>query len=462
MGERILIVEDEATLRNNIKRYLEKQDHRVDAVGSGEEAIELLGEEAIDVILTDLRLPGADGLAVLDHARSVSPDTVVIIMTAYASLGSAVEALRRGAHDYMLKPISLAAMGSKVERIAEYRALGRENARLRSMLRDSEDPAALLHLESRSMQELETLVAKVARGHSNVLITGESGTGKEIVARAIHGLSSRADKPFVPVNVSAIPESLVESTLFGHERGAFTGADRRREGLFRAADGGTLFLDEIGELPPALQAKLLRAVETKEVMPVGSDRGLKVDTRVVSASHRDLPAMAADGDFREDLLYRLSVVRLDVPPLRDRVEDIPTLVARFVTKQAREQKKRVFQVAPEAMQRLMRYRWPGNVRELSNVIERAVLLAEPETIGVDDLPAEIRGPAGLDADERRLDVVMTAFERSHIASVLASCDGNRERAASMLGISPATLYRRLEKLDLKGYRGGVLESGSQS
>ena len=452
MGERILVVEDEATLRANLQRYLERQGHRVSATGDGDEAIELLGGGPFDVVLTDLRLPGTDGLAILEYVRASSPDTVVLIMTAYASVASAVEALRRGAHDYLLKPVSLAAVEAKIDRIAESRALARENARLRGLLRADGDPASLLELESRAMKELVAMVRKVAGGSSNVLVAGESGTGKEIVARAIHDLSERRDGPFVPVNVSAIPEHLIESTLFGHERGAFTGADRRREGLFRAADGGTLFLDEIGELSLPLQAKLLRAVETKVVMPVGSDRGERVETRIVSASHRDLSAMAEERAFREDLLYRLSVIRIDVPPLRERVEDIPTLVSRFVARQAREQSRRVRAVEPAALQRLMRYRWPGNVRELSNVIERAVLLAETDQVRLDDLPAEIRG-AEVDPDESRLDTAMASFERRHIASVLASCDGNRERTARTLGISPATLYRRLEKLDLKGYRG---------
>lgn len=452
MPERILVVEDEATLRINIERYLSRQGHELTTAPTGEAAIELLTSQVFDVVLTDLRLPSLDGLEVLEHTRSVSADTVVLIMTAYGSLASAVEALRRGAHDYLLKPISLAALGTKIQRIAEYRALGRENQRLRSMLREEGDAAALLHLESAPMRALEHVVGRVAPGSSNILITGESGTGKEIVARALHELSERRDQPFVPVNVSAIAENLVESTLFGHERGSFTGADRRRDGLFRAAHGGTLFLDEIGELPLPVQATLLRAVETKVVMPVGSDREIQVDIRVVSASHRDLGAMTRANTFREDLLYRLSVVRLDVPPLRERVEDIPTLVSRFVAKQAREQKKRVFGVEPDAMQLLLRYHWPGNVRELSNVIERAVLLTEPELIGSEDLPLEIRGSELL-ADECNLEQAMASFERRHVASVLVSVEGNRERAAKLLAISPATLYRRLEKLGLKGYRG---------
>ena len=345
MGERILIAEDEATLRSNMQKFLEKHGHQVTAVGDGAEALGLLGENEFDVVLTDLRMPTADGLMILDRVRSVSPDSAVLIMTAYGSVSSAVEALRRGAHDYLLKPLSLAALATKIGRIAEHRALGRENKRLRGMLGHGTEAAELLRLDSEPMRALESMVRKVAPGHSNVLICGESGTGKEIVARAIHELSTQRDAPFVPVNVSAIPDTLVESTLFGHEKGAFTSAERRRDGLFRAASGGTLFLDEIGELPMTVQAKLLRAVEAKEVLPVGADRAVPVDARLVSASHRDLTQMASDHEFREDLLYRLSVVRLEVPPLRERLDDIPALVRRFIDRQAREQKKRVFTVS---------------------------------------------------------------------------------------------------------------------
>ncbi len=460
MGERILVVEDEATLRSNLEKYLAKLGHEVRSARDGAEAMRRLEEGACDVVLTDLCMPGADGLAVLDHARVVRPDCVVLLMTAFGTLSSAVEALRRGAHDYLLKPVSLAAVAAKIQRIADYRALGRENARLRSMLSDEAAPAALLRLESAAMRELDELLKKVAAGPSRVCIHGESGVGKELVARAIHDQSQRREGPFVPVNVSAIPDTLVESTLFGHLRGAFTGADSAREGLFRAADGGTLFLDEIGELPLAIQAKLLRVVETMEVRPVGGDRDVAIDVRIVCATHRDLDAMVRDRLFREDLLYRLRVVRLDVPPLRERPEDIPALVGRFVARQAREQKKRVFSVAPEAMQRLVAHTWPGNVRELSNVVERAVLLAEEETIRLEDLPAELADRAesggklrGLEGSDARLEHALRSFERRHIAAVLASCDGNRDAAAKRLGVSPATLYRKLERLGLKGSRG---------
>lgn len=454
MSERILVVEDEDTLRVNIERFLSREGHEVVSAATGTDALAMLDEQSFDVVLTDLRLPGADGLAVLERAQTAHPDAVILLMTAYASIDSAVEALRRGAHDYLLKPISLKALAAKVRRIAEYHALGRENARLRRLIRDDGDPAELIRLESAPMQSLCRLVDKVAPSRSSVLIEGESGTGKELVARAIHDLSDRCAKPFVPVNVSAIPSELVESYLFGHERGAFTGAERRREGLFRAADGGTLFLDEIGELPPAVQAKLLRAAETKEILPVGSDRSLRVDTRLLSATHRDLNAMAAEGEFREDLLYRIGVFRLTVPPLRDHAEDIPTMVGRFVAKQSRLQKKRVFGCQPDALRQLMRYRWPGNVRELSNVIERAVVLCDGDQIGIEDLPLELQS----EPETSNLQDALSAFERRHIASVLATSGGNREQAASLLGISPATLYRRLSQLGLKGYRGSVEDS----
>lgn len=455
MSERILVVEDETTLRTNIARYLTREGHDVHPVGDGEAALALLDELEFDVVLTDLRLPGVSGLSVLERAHTTQPEAVVLLMTAYASIDSAVEALRRGAHDYLLKPLSLAALAAKVRRAEEYHSLSRENARLRRALRDDGDPAELIRLESAAMQALCRLVDKVAPSRSSVLIQGESGTGKELVARAIHDLSDRRDKPFVPVNVSAIPTELVESYLFGHERGAFTGADRRREGLFRAADGGTLFLDEIGELPMPVQAKLLRAAETREILPVGSDRPLRVDTRLLSATHRDLGQMAADGEFREDLLYRLGVFRVTVPALRDHAEDIPAMVARFIARQSREQKKRVFGCEPEALRRLMRYPWPGNVRELSNVIERAVVLCDGDRIGPGDLPLELQAE---DSETTNLQEAMSAFERRHIASVLATCGGNRERAAELLGISPATLYRRLAQLGLRGYRGVPADS----
>jgi DNA-binding NtrC family response regulator len=467
MAERILVVEDESTLCHNIERLLGRAGHTVTAVETGEAALAEIEAHTFDLVITDLRLPDADGLTVLDRVRRVAPETVVLIMTAYASVDSAVEALRRGAQDYMLKPLSLADLSAKVQHFSEYRRLGRENARLRSLVRGEADPVALLRRGGRAMQELCDLLDKVAPSTSNVLVLGESGTGKELVARAVHDLSPRRDGPFVSINVSAMPDNLVESTLFGHERGAFTGADKRREGLFRAASGGTLFLDEIGELAPTVQAKLLRALETKEVLPVGADRGVRVDVRIVAATNRDLAAMTTSGRFRQDLFYRLRVVELFIPPLRDRPEDIAALALHFIGVHAKAQRKEVNAIAPDALALLRGDRWRGNVRELSNVIERAVILCSDDTITPMDLPVELgsgtsdappvstpsAAVAPAEEEDPNLERAVLAFQRKHIARVLRRAQGNREAAAKMLGLSPATLYRHLTRLGLKGSRG---------
>jgi len=474
MAERILIVEDESTLRTNIARYLSRAGYNVSSVETGRAAIAELDRSTFDLVITDLRLPDIDGLAVLDHVRVTSPESFVLIMTAYASIESAVEALRRGAHDYVLKPMSLADLQSKVEHIARYHRLNRENARLRTLVRGDSDAMTLLRKGGRAMTDLCDMIEKVAASTANVLLLGESGTGKELVARAVHERSERASGPFVTMNVSAVPDSLVESYLFGHERGAFAGADQAREGLFRAATGGTLFLDEVGELPLPLQAKLLRAVESKEVLPVGADRAIHVDTRIVAATHCDLPAMVADGRFRQDLLYRLQVVELRVPALRDRKGDVAQLAKHFVEMHARAQRKPVRAIAPEAMTLLSTYGWPGNVRELSNVIERAVILSSGDALTPVDLPAELAAARARAAEEGHddgahrprtpaaaalttdaacnLEGATVAFHRDHIARVIDRAGGNREAAAKLLGLSPATFYRYLQKVGLKGYQ----------
>ncbi len=472
MGERILVVEDESTLCTNVARYLSRAGHTVTAVERGRAALSELDRRTFDIVISDLRLPDVDGLTVLDHVRETSPETVTLIMTAYASVDSAVEALRRGAHDYVLKPLSLADLERKVQHIADYKRLGQENLRLRTLLRSDRGALATLRRGGRAMNELADAIEKFAASPSNVLVLGESGTGKELVARALHESSPRADGPFLTLDVAAIPDAFVESYLFGHEKGAFPGAERRREGLFSAASGGTLFLDEVGELPLPLQAKLLRAVETKEILPVGADHGTKVDTRIVAATHRDLRAMVQDGTFRQDLLYRLQVGPLRLPPLRERAEDVPTLATDLATMHARTQKKRVRAIAPDAMALLGAYPWPGNVRELSNVLERAVILCSTETITPVDLPTELgierRGPTSEPpgtsnptppdearaSDDANLERATIAFQRGHIARVLDAVDGNREAAAKLMGLSPATLYRYLQKVGLKGYGHG--------
>jgi DNA-binding NtrC family response regulator len=472
MVDRILVVEDESTLCRNIVRFLERDGFDVTPAGTGQAALDLLSTRHFDVVLSDLRLPDVDGLTVLDRVRSVSPDTVVLIMTAYASVDSAVEALRRGAHDYVLKPLSLADLKQKVEHISEYRRLGRENARLRALLRGTGGSLQALRRGGKAMNALCDTLEKVAASSSNVLVVGESGTGKELVARALHEHSQRAEGPFVTVDVSAMPDALVESYLFGHARGAFPGATEPREGLFRAASGGTLFLDEVGDLPAALQAKLLRAVETKEILPVGSDEGVKVDVRIVTATQRDLGALAREGTFRADLLYRLQVVELRLPPLRERMEDLPQLAEALLAHHARVQRKDVQSIEPDAMAVLAAYRWPGNVRELSNVLERAVMLCEGTSITPLDLPGELgmsaAPPPSLPSSQEtavaaprpetdadfNLEHAVTRFQRAHFVAALERTRGNREATAKLLGLSPATLYRYLQKLGLRGERAG--------
>ena len=346
MGESILIVEDEETLRKNLVTFLSREGHSVASAASGTKAMALLAQESFDIVVTDIQLGDIDGLEVLKRVRSEAPNTVVLMMTAYASIKSAVEAFRNGAHDYLLKPFSLQELRQKINNIAQYRKLIRENAILRREIQHQRDDFNMV-AESKAISDLKRLVRKVAASRSNLLITGESGTGKELVSRATHALSPNPNALLVALNVAAIPDTLIESYLFGHERGAFTGADKVRYGAFRKAEGGTLFLDEIGELPLQVQPKLLRALEEKEILPVGADVPIKVDTRVITATHRDLEQMVLEGSFRQDLLLRINVLTVHIPPLRERVEDIPPLVTHFVNRFCLELRKPRLQLTPK-------------------------------------------------------------------------------------------------------------------
>jgi len=446
-GERVLVVEDERAQREALAQYLGRAGYAVTAVATGEDALARLAAEPFAVLLTDLRLPGTDGLAVVRRARERDEDTGVLLMTAYASVDSAVEALRIGAHDYLLKPLILEEVARKVQRLLEQRALVRENARLRSALQQASRGLDLVAV-SQAMTSVLDWVRRAASTRATVLLTGETGTGKEVVARSIHQRGPDADQPFVAVNLAALPETMVESELFGHEKGAFTGADRRREGLLRAAGSGTVFLDEIAELPPSAQAKLLRALESREIQPLGSDAPATFEARLIAATNRDLDRQAREGRFREDLFYRLNVLRIRLPPLRERPEDIPELVAVLLARHASRTAMPVPAVTPEALRALCRHPWRGNARELSNVLERALILADEGRIDLDQLPDDVR-EAG--APRLSLPEAVDRFERSHIALVLRLCEGNRDKAAEELGISPATLYRRLERLGLKGW-----------
>ena len=441
----VLIVEDERAQREGLVHYLSKRGFAVHGVATGAEALQLLRERTYALMVTDLRLPDIDGLEVIRQARVLDAELCMLLMTAYASVDSAVDALRVGAHDYLLKPLILEDLERKVRSLLASRELRRENAELRRALQHSHVAHELVR-ESPQMKAVMKWVERAARTNAIVLIRGETGTGKEVVARSIHRASAGAEEPFLPVNLAAIPESLAESELFGHERGAFTGATDRRDGVMRAAGKGTVFLDEIAELPLAAQAKLLRALEAREVQPLGKDRAVPFEARVIAATHRDLEAMAADGSFREDLFYRLNVLPIVVAPLRERPEDIPWLVDDLLRRQSSGPGAGRPIITAEAMRALCGYAWRGNVRELANVVERANILADGDRIGVEELPADVRESA----DGLRLSEAVERFERSHIAMVLRLCNGNRDRAAEELGVSPATLYRRIEKLGLRG------------
>jgi len=434
---RILVVDDEPETALVIERMARSFGHDVAVAGSAEEALQRFDEGGIDVVLTDLHLGTVDGLALLRSLHDRAPDVPVVLVTGRATVDSAMEAIHAGAYEYLDKPLSLPALGRVLSRAIEKRAHA-----LASRAAGPLPPAPLENVAGRSPAMLEVFktVARVAPGRTSVLIFGESGTGKELVARALHRLSPRAERPFVPVNVSAIPEGLLESELFGHVRGAFTGATATRRGLFDEADGGTLFLDEIGDLSAALQAKLLRALQEQRIKPVGGNEEHPVDVRLVAATHRDLEAMVRAGRFREDLFYRLNVIAISLPPLRERREDIPVLVEHFLGRHERDTGLRAPALSSEALAALKAYDWPGNVRELENVLQRAVLLSTHGTIGPDALPPAIVSgvrPQVSGAPFAPLRDMVDAY----VLQVLEHTRGNRSEAARILGISRRTLHR---------------------
>jgi two-component system response regulator PilR (NtrC family) len=448
MAEAILVADDEPGVRESLAEVLRDAGYDVQTAADGGAALAALESRDFGIVITDLRMPGADGLAVLKRAREISPQTLVLVMTAHGSVDTAVEALRGGATDYVLKPVVFDDLLAKVERLLEHRQLVWQAQTLRREVEARYDFEGLVG-QSPAMREVFDLVRKVAPTQSTVLLTGESGTGKEVVARAVHHFSLVAQRIFLPVNCAAIPENLLESQLFGHVRGAFTGAVTSQEGLFSRARGGTIFLDEIGDLPFGLQSKLLRAIETKEVLPVGSTQTIAVDVRIIAASNRDLRQMVDEGKFREDLYYRLNVVHIPLPPLRDRREDIPSLVEYLVRRHNREMKRAYRGVDNATLKLLMSQPWKGNVRELDNVIEHAMILGNGEWITVGDLPRTLREsddalpPVG---DELR--EALRAYERIHIESVLRRTGHDKRKAADLLGLSLSSLYRKLNELEI--------------
>jgi DNA-binding NtrC family response regulator len=440
----ILVVDDEASARTTLALLLRKRNHRVteaDGVGA---AVKALTDEAFEVIVTDLRMPDGDGLDVLRAARAHCPDADVILLTAYAGWESAKEAIQLGAIDYFEKGREPDELLHRIERALGAKALRRENANLRAQVRDRYGLPGLLAASAQMAQVVE-LVRRVAPTSATVLIQGESGTGKEVIAKAIHHASERARGPFIAINCGALPETLLESEIFGHVRGAFTGASGTKKGLFAEADGGTLLLDEIGEMAPSLQVKLLRALQSGEIRPVGSTQAITVDVRVVAATNRDLEQLIRQGGFREDLFYRLNVIPVALPPLRERREDIPLLAEHFLGRAA-QRLGRSLRLSPAAVDRLLRYPWPGNVRELENAIERTAILARHEVIEPDDLPPQVTGGVVLGpAPGLEREHTLAETERAHIIQTLEHCGWNHSRAAETLGIGRTTLWRKLKE-----------------
>ena len=444
----ILIAEDEDLMRVILSNLLEEAGCRVAAAANAEEALERFAAEDVAVTLTDIRMAGMDGLALLDRIKDIDGEALVIVMTAYSSVDSAIAALRKGAYDYVTKPFVNEDLLQSVKNAIRQRELFRENRALRRELERRYSFSEIIGT-SEALQSVFRLVEKVATTNTNILVEGESGTGKELIARAIHHHSARAERPFIAINCGALPETLLESELFGHTKGAFTGATANKPGLLRAAEGGTVFLDEIGEISPAMQVRLLRAVQEHEVLPVGATAPVSFDARIICATNRDLEREVGAGRFREDLFYRLNVIEIHLPPLRERREDIPLLVRHFITRTAHEQGQAVKAIQPEALSALINYRWPGNVRELQNAIERAFTLSG-EGIDLDSLPPRVREAAGETValrDPDGLRPTLAEIERRHLMETLASVNQDKVRAANILGIDLSTLYRKLKRYD---------------
>jgi DNA-binding NtrC family response regulator len=445
-----LIVDDERLIRDTLAEYLAGEGFAVLTCGSGPEALQLAGKHRFDVALLDVQLPGMDGIELLERLLKVSPETFVISITAFATVETAVAAFQRGAHDYLMKPILLEEVLSKIRRLLAYRELRLENQWLRRELNRVHDAGDIVG-RSPAMERVFDMVRKVGPTRSNVLLVGESGTGKELIARAIHRYSQEGTTPFIPVNSAAIPNDLLENQLFGHRKGAFTGADRDQAGVFEHAGSGTVFLDEIGELSSATQAKLLRAIEQKEVMPVGANEPIRVEARILAATNRNLEKDVADGRFREDLYYRLNVVRIPIPPLRDRREDIPDLVDFLVAKHSRSLGKHFTGVTHEAMQLLMACPWKGNVRELDNALQRAMILGNGPLITPADLPPDLLPNEQDPALVENLEEAVARFERLHIERIMRSTSDKKE-VARRLGVALSSLYRKITELKIKDPR----------
>ena len=445
---RILVVDDEPAQRELVAGFLAKQGFEVSQAAGGEAALGRFKQEPFDLVLTDQKMPDLSGLQVLEGVRAMTPETAVIIMTAYGTIETAVSAIKAGAADYLTKPLNLDELLHRIHRVRERQHLLSENRELREALAERHRVEGIIG-ESGPMQEALSLVRRVAPSDATVLIRGESGTGKELIAKAIHYASPRAAGPLVKVNCAALAESLLEAELFGHEKGAFTGAIATRKGRFELAEGGSLFLDEIGDLPAHLQVKLLRVLQEREFERVGSSRPITVNVRLLAATHRDLEVLVREGRFRDDLYYRINVVTVTLPPLRERRDDLPLLIDHFVRTFAAKNGKPIDGLTRAARETLLRYDYPGNVRELENLIERAVVLTRDEVIGVADLPLTLRDPAPEPAGSG-LVAAVEGLERRLMREALVRAGGVQTRAAELLGISERVLRYKLKKYGLSG------------
>src|SRR5919109_1653844 len=447
--ERILVVDDEQNARVALRTILSEEGYEIAEAADGEEALQLITGFAPAAVLADVRMPRTDGITLLKRAREQGSDAVFVMMTAFASVEAAVEAMRAGAENYLVKPLDVNAVLIVLEKALEKLRLQRDTQNLRERVRERYRFHNIVG-DAPELQAVYEVVKRAAPTRATVLILGESGTGKELIAQALHEESPRRDKPFIKVSCAALTETLLESELFGHERGSFTGAVGRKEGRFELADSGTLFLDEIGEIPPSTQVKLLRALQQREFERVGGTETLKVDVRVVAATNRDLAAEVKEGRFREELFYRLNVVTVTLPPLRKRKGDIPALVSHFIEKYAKSYGKPLRRLGPGTLNALLAYDWPGNVRELENAIERAVVLSRDGELTLDDLPPSLRGSRGQPAPAASVTpgATLRELERDAILRALAAVDGSTTRAAKMLGISVRKVQYRLKEYRL--------------
>jgi DNA-binding NtrC family response regulator len=446
MSGRILIADVDRSLRDSLSLALSERGLISDLAADGEEAIDMVKKDNYDIIVIDLKLPKWNGIDVLEKVSEISPKTLSIVTTDCATTDTAISALRRGAVDYLVKPLDPEDLILRIEKIQKFQQLLLENQYLKKEIHTKFNQNNIIG-KSTAMQEVFSLIEKVANSSSNILISGKSGTGKELVARAIHQNSLRADAPFIPINCGAIPDNLFESELFGFKKGSFTGAITDKDGVFKAANRGTLFLDEVGEIPVHIQVKLLRAIEMKEIKPIGSASSVRVDARILSATNKDLVKEIEEGNFREDLYYRLNIVEIHLPSLEERKEDILLLVDYFIRKYNRELKRKVLGVDNETMKAFMNYRWKGEVRELENIIERAVLLCDGDYITLKDLPHNAFSKVSTQYPDE-LKVAVRNFEKQHILSILKRTNNDKNKCAEILGIGLSSLYRKIDELGI--------------